>query len=107
MIRHLLNDALTVYRASFAADGRGGRVKTMSEVGTVRARVSQPSAEERRTAGREGATLDAVIHVAFRADVQRGDELDDGGSRRWRVVSVVNDSSRTYRRLECQAVQGA
>lgn len=107
MIRHLLNDALTVYRGAFAADGRGGRSKTMAPVGTVRARVAQPTGQERMIASQMGAVLDAVVHVPYAADVQRGDELDDGGARRWRVMSVVNDSSRTYRRLECQVIQGA
>jgi SPP1 family predicted phage head-tail adaptor len=106
MLRNFMNATLTVYRGAFAADGRGGRSKTMGEVGTVRARVSQPSAQERFVAGQMDAKLTHVVHVEYGADVQRGDELDAGDARRMRVMAVMNDSSRTYRRLECELVQG-
>lgn len=107
MLRHLLNDSVTAYRAAYTGDGRGGRAKSMTSHGTLRARLSQPSVNERMLAGQQGATLDYVVHVLYEADVQRGDELDHGGARRLRVKAVTNDSSRTYKRLECQVVEGA
>jgi SPP1 family predicted phage head-tail adaptor len=107
MIRHLLNAGVDVYRATFTDDGRGGRTSTLAKVGTVRARVAQPSAAERAVAAQLGAVLEHVVHVEHVADVERGDELDTGGPRRLRVQSVVIDSSSTYKRLECQVIEGA
>ena len=46
MIRHLLNSTLTVYRKTYADDGVGGRTATLASVGTVRAQVCQPGAQE-------------------------------------------------------------
>lgn len=106
MIRHLLNSTATVYRPAFAADGRGGRSTTFSGVGTVRVKVGQPSAEEREIAARGGATLSYVVHAPYGTDVRRGDELDVGGPRRLRVVSVVTDSHLSYLRIGCEVMQG-
>lgn len=107
MIEHLLNSEATVYRPAFAADGRGGRTATVSAVGTVRAMVGQPSAVEVVEAGQHGARLLTPVHMAATADVRRGDELDVGGARRLRVVAVVSDSRGTYRRADCEVMQGA
>jgi head-tail adaptor len=106
MIGHLLNRELTVYRAAYVADGAGGRTRTLSEHGTVRGMVTQPSDEERQVAAQEGARLDSVVYTTNGADVERGDELDDGGARRLRVVSVIENSRETYARLHCEVVQG-
>lgn len=106
MIGHRLNSSLTVYRATSADDGAGGQTRTFAAVGTIRAQVSQPSAEERTLAAQNGANLAAVVHVLPSADVERGDELDNGGARRLRVVSVVTNSRATYLRLECEVAQG-
>lgn len=106
MIGHRLNSTLTVYRASYTTDAVGGRTRSFVAAGTIRAQVSQPSAEERAVAAQEGATLHHVVHTTYGADVQRGDELDDGGARRLRVLAVVHDSRMTYSRLECEVVQG-
>lgn len=106
MIGHLLNSTAAVYRPSAAADGRGGRGITFSGVGTIRVKVGQPSAEEREIAARGGADLTHVIHASHGVDVRRGDELDVGGPRRLRVVSVVTDSHRSYLRIGCEVMQG-
>lgn len=106
MIGHLLNSAAVVYRPSFTADGRGGRATSWSTVGTIRVKVGQPSAEEREIAARGGADLTHVIHASHGVDVRRGDELDVGGPRRMRVVSVVTDSHRSYLRIGCEVMQG-
>lgn len=106
MIGHRLNTTLTVYRTSYVADGAGGRTASEVEVGDVRAQVSQPTAQERLAAGQMGASLSHVVHVLPTEDVQRGDELDNGGARRLRVRAVVQDSRATYLRLECEVVQG-
>ena len=106
MISRLLLDTVEVYRPTLVADGRGGRTRSFASVGVVRAKVGQPSTDERATAARLGAVLSAVVHVAFGADVRRGDELDVGHPRRVRVVSVTTNSRRTYARIECEEVQG-
>lgn len=106
MIFHLLNSSAVVYRPSFTADGRGGRARSVSVVGTVRAKVSQPTAAEREEAARLGAELRHVVHMEASADVRRGDEIDTGSGRRLRVVDVVTNSRETYLRLECEGVQG-
>lgn len=106
MIGHLLNTTATVYRPAFAADGRGGRTTTFTAAGTVRVKVGQPTAAEGVIAGRDGAMLMTPVHLAYSADVRRGDELDAGGPRRLRVLGVVSDSRRTYKRADCEAVQG-
>jgi SPP1 family predicted phage head-tail adaptor len=105
MIRHRLNETVTVYRASFVDDGAGGRTKTFAEVGDIRAQVNQPSAQERLAAAQLGAELSHVVHTTYGADVERGDELDAGLARRLRVRDVMHDSRRTYYRLECEVVQ--
>lgn len=108
MIRHLLNTNVDVYRASFTNDGRGGRTSSMSKVGTIRARVMPlPKMLEERVAGEMAELEFYVAHVLADADVQREDELDTGLARRLRVLAVVKDSSSTYKRLECQLVEGS
>lgn len=106
MIGHRLNSDLTVYRSTSADDGAGGQTRTFAAVGTIRAQVSQPSAEERALAAQNGANLTHVIHTTRGADVERGDELDNGGARRLRVIAVLWDSRQTYTRLECEVTQG-
>lgn len=106
MIGHLLTTTATVYRATFAADGAGGRTKTMAAVGTIRAQVAQPTAVEREVAARMGAMLTHVVHTTVGANVGRGDELDIGGPRRLRVLDAVENSQQTYTRLDCEVVQG-
>lgn len=106
MISHRLNAVLTVYRSSYVDDGAGGRTRTFAEHGTIQAQVSQPSAQERLTAAQLGANLVAIVHTTHGADVERGDQLDDDGGRRMRVTSVVTNSRKTYKRLECEETQG-
>lgn len=106
MIGHLLNTTLDVYRPSFTPDGRGGQTETIASVGTIRAQVNQPTAEERMVAAQNGANLTHVVHTTFGADVERGDELDEGGARRLRVLAVITNSRHTYARLECEVTQG-
>lgn len=106
MIGHLLNADLVVYRPSYSADGRGGRSKSFAELDTIRGQVCQATAQERLVASQLGAKLTHVVYAAAGVDVDRGDELDDGGARRLRVVDVLADSRATYTRLECVVVEG-
>jgi hypothetical protein len=106
VIAHLLNSTVTVYRATFVADGRGGRTSTFASQGTVAAKVGQPAQVEGVIAGRDGAMLLTPVHLAADAGVLRGDELDAGDDRRLRVVAVVTNSRDTYLRADCEVVQG-
>lgn len=106
MIDHLLNSTVTVYRPAPTPDGRGGSTTAFASQGTARAKVGQPQPVEGVIAGRDGAMLLTPVHVAYSEDVARGDELDVAGDRRLRVVAVINDSRTTYKRLDCEVIQG-
>lgn len=110
MIGHLLNRTLVVHRPSVSTDAVGGQSVAYTQVGSVRAAVSQPSADERREAAAEGAVLTHMVHLASSSDVRRGDELDGdipalGPGVRLRVVSVVANSRNSYRRAACEVRQ--
>jgi head-tail adaptor len=105
VIGHLLNSTADVYRPSTATDAVGGQTVTLAAVGTVRAKVGQPTAAERRTAGQWAAQLTHVVHAARGTDIRRGDELDTGATDRLRVLAIVQDSHRTYVRADCEAFQ--
>ena len=60
MIEHLLNSTLTVYRATYASDGAGGRTKTFASQGTVR---GMPLGESQAVAGRTAGTSRPVVHM--------------------------------------------
>lgn len=111
MIEHLLTQSLSVWRPSTAVDSGGGQTVTVSQVGTVRAKVNQPTPAEVQAAGVFGARLSHVVHVLPHEDVRRGDELDGDlpsdipADHRLRVYAAVSDSHQTYRRLECEITQ--
>lgn len=105
MIGHLLDSEVTVWRPTYAPDGRGGRTTTFAQVGAMRAKVGQPAPAEGVYAGQDGARLLTPVHLVFGADVQRGDEIDAGGPRRLRVMSLVTNSRRSYQRADCEVVQ--
>lgn len=105
MIEHLLNEDVSVYRPSYTADNRGGRTKTFATPFTLRARVMpEPVVREHRIADEMTAELKYTVHVLPSADVLRSDELTCSAGR-LRVQAVVSDSSRTYKRLDCQVLQ--
>lgn len=111
MIRHLLNRTLTVHRIdSSADDGMGGQTVSRSQVGTVRAQVNQPGAEDRERilAQQASANLSHIVHVPNGADVHRGDQLggdlpsDVPDGARLRAIVVLSNSRDTYLRVECE-----
>lgn len=111
MIEHLMTQTLSLYRPTDVEDEGGGQVETLVQIGTIRAKVNQPTPEEVQAAGTWGAQLSHVVHTPVHNDVRRGDEL--GGETpsevlpgfRLRVISVVSDSHQTYRRLLCEVTQ--
>ena len=112
MIEHLLTQTLSLYRPVDAVDSGGGRQPTMVQVGTLRAKVNQPTPAEQELAGVWGAQLSHTVHAGEENDIRRGDEF--GGelpsevqpNERLRVIAVVSDSHATYKRMMCVIVQG-
>lgn len=101
VIGEALNRELAVWRRTFASDGSGGRTSVWGQLGTVRARVSQPSAVERIVAAQAGAALITPIYLLPEADVARGDELR-GDGQVFEVQAVFHPSEPVYRRADCE-----
>lgn len=112
MIDHLMTQTLSLWRGADVVDSGGGREVIMAQVGTIRAKVNQPTPDEVQMAGVWGAHLSHVVHAPEYEDVRRGDEF--GGElpsevqpgQRLRVIAVVSDSHMTYRRAMCEITQG-
>jgi head-tail adaptor len=104
-VGHLLNASLTVHRTVRTSDGMGGYTSVLTALGSVRARVSQPSATERVVAAQNGADLSHVVYLAPSADVKRGDELHRA-SDVFEVLATYQPSvSGTYLRVDCKLRQ--
>lgn len=104
-INRLLNSSVAVWRFTKVPDGMGGYAETWSQVGTVRARLSQPSATERVAAAQSEAKLSHVVYLHSGADVRRGDQLRMPG-RSFDVLAVFEPSAAgTYLRADCDAHQ--
>ncbi|WP_432118601.1 phage head closure protein [Streptomyces sp. bgisy032] len=103
----MLNQSLEVWRYSRAEDGLGGWTETWSQVGTVRARLSQPSARERVVADQAQARMSHIVYLRHDADVRRGDQLRTTG-RVFEVLATFEPSEPgTYLRADCEARQAA
>lgn len=109
MIGHRLRTPLEVERPHTSGDGAGGRTVVIAQVGTIKAQVSQPTAEERAAAQQWGGNLTHVVHTLAGADVQRGDllvgDVPSQTGARLRVIATVANSRSSYLRVECEAVQ--
>lgn len=95
-----LRRTLEVWRATTVDDGQGGQDESRGQVGTVQAKVNEPSAQERIEAQRSGAELTYSIHLLPDADVRRMDELRGDGDV-FRVVATVRPSVPVYLRAQC------
>lgn len=104
MIGHLLNRTLEVHRPVTASDGAGGQTATLVHVGDERAKVDQPTAEERQAGEQWAAEHSHTIRFLPGADVQRGDELR-GGGQTFRVLATLTNSRATYLRAPCELIQ--
>lgn len=104
MIGHLLNRTVQVWRPVTTADGFGGFDVEFVHVADVRAKVDQPTADERREADQWGAEHTHTVRFLPDADVARGDELR-GDGQVLRVLATVTNSRRTYLRAVCQLVE--
>jgi len=104
-VARMLNSSAEIWREIRTPDGMGGFETVWSQVGTVRARFSQPSATERVVAASNGADLNTVVYLRADADVLRGDELRRG-SDAFEVRAVFQPSEpNTYTRADCRQRQ--
>lgn len=106
--RHL-NRTLEVWRTTTVNDGAGGEDTTYAQVGTVRAKVDQPSPQERLIAQQTGSRHSHNVYLPPRADVRRGDELRGtdalGTAQKFRVQSVIQPSTPVYSKAEVELTQ--
>jgi len=104
MIGHLLNRTLEVWRLAAMPDGAGGQTTTLTLVGTVRAKVDQPSTADKVLAQQAGSHHTHTVYLLPTADVARGDELR-GTGQRLKVLAVAGPSSPDYLRADCELTQ--
>lgn len=102
---HELPATLQVWRTVLVDDGQGGEDEDVSQVGTVRGKVNQPTAAEVVVAQQSGVELLYGVHLLPDAAVQRGDELREG-TNRYRVKAVFVPSEPVYKRADCELHQG-
>lgn len=103
-VAHLLNRSLEVWRPQTADDGSGGQTITLTQVGEVRAMVSQPSVQERLVVAQSGAAHSHNVYALPDADVSRGDELR-GDGQVFRVIAEVEPSRPVYLKAFCELIQ--
>lgn len=79
--------------------------------GTVRAKVDQPSNQDRVLAQQAQSKHDHTVFLPPRADVRLGDELRGvdalGRAQVFRVLAVVQPSTPLYSKAPCQLIQKA
>jgi SPP1 family predicted phage head-tail adaptor len=100
----LLNRSLDVARETSAPDGMGGTTTTLATVGTVAAKVDQPSTAEQQVAAQSGSRHTHNAYFAPTADVRRGDTLTGDGDT-FDVLSVVEPSEPIYRKAQLELIQ--
>ncbi|HEX6685759.1 MAG TPA: head-tail adaptor protein [Candidatus Limnocylindrales bacterium] len=101
---HELNRSLQVWRPDLTDDGAGGQSVAYAQAGTVRARVSQPTAAEQVEAAQAGATHTQPVYLLPDADVRRGDELRGDGDV-FRVKATIVPSEPVYLRADVELIQ--
>lgn len=110
-IGRYLNRQLEVYRPTTVEDEGGGQETTLVLQGTVRAKVDQPSPQERLVAAQAGSEHSHDIWLLPTADVQRGDELRGtdalGQAQVFRALSVVQPSKPIYSKVFAELIQRA
>jgi SPP1 family predicted phage head-tail adaptor len=100
-----LPETLDVWRPTAVVDEGGGRSEELAPAGTVRAKVSQPTAAEQIEAAQAGTSMTMIVHMSPDVDVRRGDELHRTDGDVLRVKYTIHASRRTYLRADCEQVQ--
>jgi len=101
-----LNRRFRVMRPTTAEDDMGGSDVQETDMGVVRAKVSQPAAVEQLEAQQAHASFSVIVHLRPDANVRRGDRLvaiDDGDDLR--VKSTIMPSEPEYLRADCEQLQ--
>lgn len=98
-------DQATIRRPTFTNDGRGGRTKTLTPVGTFSARLAVSSYQPgvRKIGEREVPSAYATITLPYGTDVRPGDEITVCG-RTFLAGSIVTGSWETARQVLCSEV---
>ena len=104
MIGHQLNRRLEVWRPVTADNGSGGQTVAFGYVGSVPAKVDQPTAVERQEGDQWGAEHSHTARFLPSADVERGDELR-GDGQTFRVLATMAPSHPVYLKAPLQLVQ--
>jgi head-tail adaptor len=102
---HELPEGLTVWRRVQTPDAGGGTSSTLTNVATVRAKVSQPAAAEQVEAMQAGSTMTMIVHMRPDAGVVRGDELHRDNGDKLRVKYTIQPSEPVYLRADCELIQ--
>lgn len=102
---HELPETLEVWRNTLTEDEWGGSQDELTQVDSIRARVSQPAAVEQVEAMQPGSALSIIVYARPDADVRRGDELRRSDGDRLRVKSTLHPSERVYLRADCEQIQ--
>lgn len=103
-IGHVLNTAAEVHRVTTVPDGMGGYTEAWTQVGTVAARVSQPSPAQQSTAQRSEAQITHNVYLHPDTTVQRGDRLLARGV--WLdVLAVTVPSIYHHAKADCRSTQ--
>lgn len=98
---HWLDTELEVWRADTTLDAGGGQSTTRFLAGVIRARISQPSAQQREVGQRSEARITQDVYVSADADVRRGDELRGGGLV-LDVIATMTPSDPIYKKAEVE-----
>lgn len=109
MIDQLLNETVSVSRATIGATGtQGGFSQTFQDKGSIRCRIRPASVNERFLAGGRGEAVHLFVgYVKPKTSVVRGDvwARSDGTSL---AVLFVRDPSRAHHReVDLEQMEGA
>lgn len=104
MVSDLLNRTLAVHREQRTSDAGGGTTVARTQVGTVQAKVDQPSVAERTVAAQTNSEHSHNGYFLPDADVRRGDDLVGDGET-FRVLATMHPSTPVYLRADLELTQ--
>lgn len=104
-VASLLNTTVDITRRTSTSDGRGGQTATWSTVGTIPARVSQPTSTTDVLLGDQDVMhIVGIVYLEPGADVRRNDRIAHDG-RVLEVRDVIEPSVGVYLRATCRDIQ--
>jgi head-tail adaptor len=102
---HELRETLTVWRKTSVNDEYAGTSYDFAQVGTINAKVSQPTAAEQIEAQQAGSNMTMIVHMGPNENVLRGDELRRTNGDKLRVRYTIRPSDPVYLRADCEQIQ--